>query len=225
VPFLARLPPGEISTKAKFILGVTVVFALLFSAAVVTVAQSANVQSGILQAVDEKNMVTLKGNTHPLAAAENDRGEAPGGLAKNRMLLVLQHKPAQEAAIKQLLAEQQNQSSSSFHKWLTKEQYGQMFGPSDQDIKTITHWLQSRGFEVANVSPGRHVIEFSGDGVAGAGSVSHLDPSRFGERRRRLGEFQRPTDSGGACSGGGGREIATQFRRQAHVALHRAVPA
>jgi subtilase family serine protease len=37
-----------------------------------------------------------------------------------------------------------------------------MFGPSDQDIKTITIWLQAHGFEVANVSPGRHVIEFSG---------------------------------------------------------------
>jgi Pro-kumamolisin, activation domain/Bacterial Ig-like domain (group 3) len=37
-----------------------------------------------------------------------------------------------------------------------------MFGPSDQDIQAITTWLQSHGFEVANVSPGRHVIEFSG---------------------------------------------------------------
>jgi hypothetical protein len=37
-----------------------------------------------------------------------------------------------------------------------------MFGPSEQDIQTITTWLRSHGFEVANVSPGRHVIEFSG---------------------------------------------------------------
>jgi subtilase family serine protease len=148
--------------KIKFIAGVTVVFALLFSAAVVTVGQSANVQSRISSAVDEKNMVTLKGNTHPLATTQYDRGEAPGSLPMNRMLLVLQHTPAQEAAIKQLLAEQQNQGSVSFHQWLTPEQYGQMFGPSDQDIKTITNWLQSHGFEVANVSPGRHVIEFSG---------------------------------------------------------------
>jgi subtilase family serine protease len=148
--------------KIKFIAGVTVVFALLFSAAVVTVGQSANVQSRVSSAVDEKNMVTLKGNTHPLATAQYDRGEAPGSLPMNRMLLVLQHTPAQEAAIQQLLAEQQNQGSVSFHQWLTPEQYGQMFGPSDQDIKTITNWLQSHGFEVANVSPGRHVIEFSG---------------------------------------------------------------
>src|SRR3984885_10676274 len=148
--------------KRKFIAGVTVVFALLFSAAVATVGQSASVASRISSAVDERNMVTLKGNTHPLATAQYDRGEAPGSLPMSRMLLVLQHTPAQEAAIKQLLAEQQNQGSSNFHNWLTPQQYGQMFGPSDQDIQTITNWLQSHGFEVANVSPGRHVIEFSG---------------------------------------------------------------
>ena len=148
--------------KLKFIAGFAVVCALISSAAMVTVGQTASVASRISSAVDEKNMVTLKGNTHPLAAAQFDRGEAPGSLAMNRMLLVLQHTPAQEAAIKQLLAEQQNQGSSSFHQWLTPQQYGQMFGPSDQDIKTITSWLQSHGFEVANVSPGRHVIEFSG---------------------------------------------------------------
>src|SRR6202453_2691887 len=91
-----------------------------------TSAQVANVQSRIGQAIDEKNMVTLKGNTHPLATAQYDRGEAPGSLPMNRMLLVLQHTPAQEAAIKQLLAEQQNQASSNFHNWLTPQQYGQM---------------------------------------------------------------------------------------------------
>jgi subtilase family serine protease len=148
--------------RIKIIAGLLMVWALIFCTALGTVGQSANVASRISSAVDEKNMMTLKGNTHPLAAPQYDRGEAPGSLAMNRMLLVLQHTPAQEAAIKQLLAEQQNQGSPSFHQWLTPEQYGQMFGPSDQDIKTITNWLQSHGFEVANVSPGRHVIEFSG---------------------------------------------------------------
>jgi hypothetical protein len=129
---------------------------------ILTYAQVANVQSRIGQAIDEKNLVTLKGNTHPMAVAQFDRGEAPSSLAMSRMLMVLQHTAGQEAAIKQLLADQQNQSSPQFHQWLTPQQYGQMFGPSDQDIKSVTSWLQSHGFEVANVSPGRHVIEFSG---------------------------------------------------------------
>ncbi|MGB0035511.1 MAG: Ig-like domain repeat protein [Candidatus Acidiferrales bacterium] len=127
-----------------------------------TFAQTANVQSRITQAVDERNLVVLGGNTHPMANPAFDRGEAPGSLPMSRMLLVLKHTPEQETAIKQLIAEQQNQSSPNFHGWLTPQQYGQMFGPSDADIQKITSWLQTHGFQVANVTQGRHTIEFSG---------------------------------------------------------------
>ena len=129
---------------------------------VLTSAQVANVQSRIGQAIDEKNLVTLQGNTHPMAQAQFDRGEAPASLPMNRMLLVLQHTPEQETSLKQLIADQQNQSSPRFHQWLTPEQYGQSFGPSAEDIKAVTSWLQSHGFDVARVSTGGHVVEFSG---------------------------------------------------------------
>ena len=129
---------------------------------VLTSAQVANVQSRIGQAIDEKNLVTLQGNTHPMAQAQFDRGEAPASLPMNRMLLVLQHTPEQETSLKQLIADQQNQASPRFHQWLTPEQYGQSFGPSAEDIKAVTSWLQSHGFDVARVSTGGHVVEFSG---------------------------------------------------------------
>lgn len=135
---------------------------LLFSLTLAASAQTANIASRITQPVDEKNMVTLKGNTHPFAAPEFDRGAAPGSLPMSRMLMVLNHTPQQETAIRTLLAAQQNQGSAYFHQWLTPEQYGAMFGPSDADIQAITSWLQSHGFQVAQVSPGKHVIEFSG---------------------------------------------------------------
>jgi subtilase family serine protease len=127
-----------------------------------TPAQVANVQSRIGQVIDDKNLVTLKGNTHPLAIAEFDRGEVAASLPMNRMLLVLTHTTQQDAALKQLIADQQNQASSRYRQWLTPQQYGQTFGPSAQDIKTISSWLQSHGFQVAAASPGGHVIEFSG---------------------------------------------------------------
>lgn len=116
----------------------------------------------IIQAVDESRLTLLKGNTYFMARAQYDRGPAPAGLPMNRMLLVLRRSPGQEAALQQLLDEQQDQSSSNYHKWLTPEQFGQQFGPSDQDIQTITSWLQSQGFQIARVSNGRTVIEFSG---------------------------------------------------------------
>ena len=135
---------------------------LLVTLASSTFAQTSEAQRRIKQPVDESNLIVLKGNTHPLARPQFDRGAAPGGLPMNRMLLVLQHTPAQEAAIKDLLTEQQNQSLPQFHQWLTPQQYGQMFGPSDADVQTVTAWLESHGLAVTRVANGRHVIEFSG---------------------------------------------------------------
>jgi len=131
---------------------------LAFSAA----AQIAPAPSRVTQAVDEANLTALKGNTYYLASSKYDRGAAPSSLPMNRMLLVLQRSPQQESALEQLLDQQQDQSSPNYHQWLTPQQFGQQFGPSDQDIQKITSWLQSHGFQVAPISNGRTVIEFSG---------------------------------------------------------------
>ncbi len=120
------------------------------------------VPSRITQEVDDTPLVTLRGNTHPLARPEFDRGPAPADLPLERMLLVLKRSPAQESALKQLLEQQQNRSSPNYHRWLTPEEFGRQFGPSLQDIQIITSWLESQGFQVAGVSHGRTAIEFSG---------------------------------------------------------------
>jgi subtilase family serine protease len=114
-----------------------------------------------MQPVNEAQRTVLKGNTHPLARPEFDLGSAPATLPMQRMLLVLKRSPQQESALKKLLDDQQDKHSSSYHKWLTPESFGQGFGPSDGDIQTITAWLQSHGFEV-RPTKGRTVIEFSG---------------------------------------------------------------
>ena len=125
-------------------------------------AQTAPAPSRITQAVDEANLTLLKGNTYYLARAKYDHGAAPSSLPMARMLLVLQRSPQQESALEQLLDQQQDQSSPNYHQWLTPQQFGQQFGPSDQDVQKITSWLQSHGFQVAPISNGRTVIEFSG---------------------------------------------------------------
>jgi subtilase family serine protease len=120
-------------------------------------------QPRINQAVDNSRLTTLHGNTHPLAQARFDRGVAPDSLPMERMQLVLKHAAQQEAALQQLLADQQNPASSSYHKWLTPEQFGEQFGVSQQDVQTVTAWLQAQGFQVEEVAKGRNVIEFSGN--------------------------------------------------------------
>ncbi len=116
----------------------------------------------ITQAVNNSNLVVLRGNVHPLARPAYDRGLAPASLPMQHMLLVLKRSPEQEAALEELLAEQQDKSSPNYHKWLTPAEFGAQFGPSDSDIQTIESWLRSQGFTVNSVSNGRVVIDFSG---------------------------------------------------------------
>src|SRR5579864_717891 len=77
--------------------------------------QTASPQSRIVDRVDESVLITLRGNTHPLAQAQFDRGAAPPDLPLTRMLLVLKRSNAQEAALQKLLDDQQDQNSPSYH--------------------------------------------------------------------------------------------------------------
>ena len=142
--------------------GLCVVVFLVLACAVDVGAQSAQVPARITLPIDETSLVTLHGNTHPLARAEFDQGAVPASLPMKRMLLILQRSPEQESALGQLLQQQQDNSSPSYHKWVTPEQFGAQFGPAPQDIQSITSWLESRGFQVTGASRGGILIEFSG---------------------------------------------------------------
>lgn len=116
----------------------------------------------ITKPIDETQLVTLRGSMHPLAQPQFDLGQAPPNLPLNRMLLVLKRSDQQEHALRTLLDSQQDKNSSNYHKWLTPDQFGTAFGPSDQDLQAVTGWLQSHGLQINNVSRGKTVIEFSG---------------------------------------------------------------
>ncbi len=137
-------------------------FAFLLLCVAGASAQNPAPETRITQAVDNANRTLLKGNVFSMARPEFDRGAAPPNLPMERMTLVLRSTPEQQAALTTLLDEQQDQSSPNYHKWLTPTQFGQQFGASEQDIQTITSWLQSQGFQVNHVANGRNAIEFSG---------------------------------------------------------------
>jgi subtilase family serine protease len=124
--------------------------------------QAPSSQSRVVEPVNEGALVTLRGNTHPLAQPQFDRGAAPPDLPMARMLLVLKRSDAQEAALQKLLDDQQDLNSASYHQWLTPDDFGQQFGPSDQDIQAVAAWLRSHGFQIGAIGRGRTVIEFSG---------------------------------------------------------------
>jgi hypothetical protein len=125
--------------------------------------QTPLVPARVTQTVDPSSLVTLRGNVHPMARPEFDRGPVADSDIANRMTLLLQRSSDQEIALRQLLEQQQDKSSRNYHKWLTPNQFGTQFGPADTDIQTVTDWLTSQGFTGIKVSAGRTTIEFSGN--------------------------------------------------------------
>jgi subtilase family serine protease len=55
-----------------------------------------------------------------------------------RILLLLKRSDAQEAALQTLMEQQQDKSSPNHHKWLTPDEFGKQFGPSDADPQAVT---------------------------------------------------------------------------------------
>jgi pseudomonalisin len=140
-------------------------FALLSSTKISAQAQN-TIPDRIRAQINESEVRTLRRNTHPMARIENDAGPAPADLPMERILLLLKRSAQQESALQDLLQKQQTISSPEYHRWLTPEEFGRRFGPSEGDVQTITRWLGAHGFQIARLSRGRTLIEFSG--TAGA---------------------------------------------------------
>jgi hypothetical protein len=142
---------------------VTVV--LVFAAAVVPALSQSSLpkpRSRVLQSVDDADISTLTGNTHPLARPEFDRGALADATPLRRMVLVLQRSSEQETALQQLIDQQQDKTSSTYHQWLTPETFGAAFGPTDRDLSAVTAWLSGQGFSGIQVNAARTFIEFNG---------------------------------------------------------------
>jgi subtilase family serine protease len=80
----------------------------------------------------------------------------------DRMILILKSSPEQESQLRTLLDSQQSKGSPHYHRWLTPDEFGQMFGPSAEDIDQVKTWLEGQGFSVGQIPHGRRWMEFSG---------------------------------------------------------------
>ena len=141
-------------------------------------ALCAQVGPRIVGTPDNSALVRIPGTTHPLAGTAKEIGRAPTSLPMERMLLHLASSPEQEAALAQLLAEQQDPDSPRYHTWLTPAQFGEQFGVSQQDLDNIVGWLQSQGFRVSEIAAGRRAIEFSGT-VEQVEAAFHTEIDRY----------------------------------------------
>ena len=104
----------------------------------------------------------LQGNVHPLARQDFDQGDVNPTTRLDRMLLLLNSSPAQQADLNDLVAAQQDPYSQLFHQWLTPAEFGARFGASDTDLAQVSAWLEMHGLIVDEIPAGRRLVVFSG---------------------------------------------------------------
>ena len=123
---------------------------------------SAAVQDRITAAVSDSSRVAISGSIHPKVGLATDRGPASADLKMVGMTVRFSLTAAQQAALDQLLIDQQNPSSPQYHQWLTPAQYAAQFGLSSGDIAQVTAWLTSKGFTIDEVAKSATFVRFSG---------------------------------------------------------------
>ena len=158
--------PGVVLRKLSRLLAIPAMLCGLLASGVALHAQATN---RITQAVDTSKVRVLPNHLPQWANSANSAGLVPADVQLDQMTLLLSRSPQQEQAFDKLLADQQTPGSPDFHHWLTPAEVGERFGPSDQDIATVTGWLQSQGLHVNSISPSKVFIGFGGT----AANVGH----------------------------------------------------
>ena len=130
-----------------------------------SLADAPSVPSRVVERVDDTLLVRLTGNTHPKAQPSNDKGAADPAKVLDRIILVLQRSPEQEKALADFNERQYDPKSPDFHRWLSAEEFGKLYGPSDSDIAAVSSWLENRGFQIDAVGKGRVWIQFTGSSL------------------------------------------------------------
>ena len=116
----------------------------------------------IASTIDPTNVVVLKGHVSPMARPQFDQGPLESSRTMHVTILFMPS-AQQQAALEKLIADQQDNTSPSYHQWLTAEQYGQRFGLSPGDIEKVSAWLLAQGFKITYVAHGKDFLSFEGN--------------------------------------------------------------
>jgi hypothetical protein len=136
------------------------------------------VPSRVVENVNDVGLVKLTGNTHPMARAEFDLGRVDSNKLLERVVMVLKRSPEQEAALAAFNQQQYDPKSPNFHHWLSAEEFGKLYGPSDADISAVTNWLENQGMQINEVGKGRVYIQFTGT-VGNIESAFHVEMHNY----------------------------------------------
>ena len=148
----------------------------------------------IASVVDAKR-VALPNNISGRLKHATDMGAAPGNHMMTGVTLRFSMTTAQQAALSQLLVDQQNPASPRYHQWLTPEQFAADFGLSTTDIAKVSAWLSSQGLTVTEIGRSGSFIRASGTVAqveAAFGTSIHNVESRGEENISNISEPQLP---------------------------------
>ncbi|MGC9951196.1 MAG: protease pro-enzyme activation domain-containing protein [Bryobacteraceae bacterium] len=116
----------------------------------------------ITKRIDETQLVRLWRNTRPEANPKFDRGRVDDNFAMPQMMLQLKRSPQLEAEFAQFTESLTDKNSPNFRHWMLADEQGEKFGVAQEDIDTVSKWLESHGFSIDGVQPNKMVISFSG---------------------------------------------------------------
>ncbi len=115
-------------------------------------------QDRIAGPIDHTRSVPLKRQAGRRALTASDLGPVDAAMPIDHATLLFKPAPSLPA----FLAALQLPGTPEYHRWLTPDQFGERFGLSAADLKKVTAWLASQGFQVEDVARGRHWVTFSG---------------------------------------------------------------
>jgi subtilase family serine protease len=133
-----------------------------FGSARAQAASGSHARPLVTQNIEEGKLVELNGNIRPEAKAENDRGAVDDDVLLEHMLLQLRRPAEKEEELQEYLEDLQEAGSRNYHRWLSAHDFGERFGPSDEDLDKITDWLERHHFQINVVYPSGMVIDFTG---------------------------------------------------------------
>jgi hypothetical protein len=129
----------------------------------------------IHEPIDEGRLIRLWANTRPEANAQNDLGRVEDSFPMEHMLLQLKRAPALEQEFDQYIDSLTDKNSPNFHRWMLAAEQGEKYGLAQQDLDSITHWLESYGFTVDYVYPNQ-MVSLRGTMVRPAAPGQHPAP-------------------------------------------------
>jgi subtilase family serine protease len=95
---------------------------------------------------------------HSVSSAAATIPNATAAAPSMPMELVVRLALRNTAALDQLKRDQQDPSSSSYHQWLTPQQFNARFGPTHADADAVAQWLRSSGFTVKKIDLAQHSV-------------------------------------------------------------------